>query len=64
MGWTDEPAYDWDSYCREEQKRINKLPVCFCCDEHIQQETAVRIDGNWYCDECLDDMRRDVSYVG
>lgn len=41
----------------EKEEWLQKLPVCHWRQEHIQQETAVLIDGNWICDECLDDRR-------
>ena len=45
----------------EQARSLAKLPVCDCCKHPIQQESAVRINGNWYCDGCLDDMREDIE---
>ena len=54
--------YDiWAMHDAEQEKALMRLPVCCKCDEHIQQEDAVRIDGNWYCDECLEGMREEVE---
>ena len=43
------------------EKSLRRLPECTCCEQPIQQEKAVRINGDWYCDECLDDMREDTE---
>ena len=59
---SNDPIADFERYDAEQQKLLEKLPVCYCCDEPIQQEQAVRIDGFWYCDGCLDDMREDTEY--
>lgn len=39
MSWTDDPVADFDRYDAEQQ--LDSLPVCECCGEPIQQETAV-----------------------
>lgn len=43
------------------ERSLRRLPVCCNCDEHIQQEKALKIDGNWYCDECIEDMKEDIE---
>ncbi len=46
---------------RRHEQLLERLPVCFCCEEPIQQETAVCLDGTFYCDECLDNNRVEVD---
>jgi formylmethanofuran dehydrogenase subunit E len=50
----------YDKYDREMERLRRQLPECCHCGEPIQQERAVRIDGNWYCDDCLSDYFREV----
>lgn len=51
-------AYDqWVRHDMEREEWREKHPICHYCGEHIQQETAVMIDGEWICDACLDDRR-------
>lgn len=59
MSWTDNPVRDADRYFAEQEEKLERLPVCFYCGEHIQQEDAVYLEdlGRWVCDGCLDDMR-------
>ena len=42
----------FDAYDAEQERELRKLPVCKCCEEHIQQEKAVCIDGDYYCEDC------------
>ena len=60
MMWTDDPIADADRYFAEQEKQLDKLPRCSQCDEHIQQEDAVRINDEFICDRCLEDLRVDL----
>lgn len=48
---------DIDAFLAAEDAAFASMPVCSCCGEHIQQEDIVRIDNEYYCDECLYGMR-------
>lgn len=54
---TGDPLKDFDRWDARRQERLERLPKCVCCGEHIQQDDAVCIDGKYYCDECLDNLR-------
>ena len=58
MSYTDDPIMDFLNYDEEQTRWLESLPICAECGEHIQQEIAVCINGEWYCDECLEDMKR------
>ena len=54
-------SYDlWRSHDMEQERRRARLPVCCYCGEHIMQEDAVCIDGDYYCDECLETHFREA----
>ena len=55
--YSDDPVADFERYDAEQENELQRLPVCCECGNPIQQEKAVRINGDWYCDECLDEMR-------
>ena len=55
---TDDPVADFLKWDAEQHEKLKKLPKCSECGEHIVQEAAVCIDGKWYCDQCLKDMRK------
>lgn len=58
---TDDPLKDYDRWDKEQQKRLDRLPECDNCGYPIQQEDAVCIDGKYYCDECLEEMREPIG---
>lgn len=60
MAYTDDPIRDFELWDADQNKQLEQLPVCEDCDEPIQQETAVYINGYWLCDSCLSSYRRDV----
>lgn len=41
----------------DQEQWLQRRPKCICCGEHIQEESAAQIRGDYYCDRCLDDMR-------
>jgi len=48
---------DFEQRDLEQERWLERRPVCVCCGEHIQEDSAVQIQGSFYCDNCLDDMR-------
>lgn len=53
--------YDvWLAHEEQKEQQLENLPVCVHCEQPIQQETAVCLDGLYYCDECLDLNRVEV----
>ena len=58
---TNDPVGDWERKCRDDYDRVKDLPVCANCGEHITQETAVCVNGDWYCDVCLKGMRQYIA---
>jgi formylmethanofuran dehydrogenase subunit E len=59
--WIADPLADFHRLDREQARRLAKLPTCERCGHPIQQERAVRIYGNWFCDECITECREEVE---
>lgn len=57
---TDNPVKDFLSYDREQQKALKKRPICCCCHEPIQQDDAFCVNGEYWCNDCMEDMRVDL----
>lgn len=38
----------------EQNKQPARLPVCAYCDEPTQDEFCYEINGEYYCEDCLD----------
>lgn len=60
MMWTDDPVADAERYAAEQDRRLDKLPVCKCCGKAIQQEKAVYYNNQWCCEECEYDFWHDI----
>lgn len=45
----------WQAHDMEQEERLADLPVCKCCGHPIQQEQAVCIEGDYYCEDCEDE---------
>ena len=58
---TDDPLADFHRHDAEQHRQLKHLPKCTECGEPIQQDDAVNIHGDWYCDTCLDDMRERIG---
>ena len=53
-----------DMFMAEEQRKqqmLDRLPICKLCGDPIQQKDAVCLDGNWICDNCLKENRKDIE---
>lgn len=58
--YTDDPLRDFERWDAERERRLAQLPTCADCGEHIQEETAYYINGDWICRNCIDSYLRDV----
>ena len=54
--------YDiWEAEESRKEQLLELLPECELCGEPIQQEDAVYICGMWFCDDCLDNNRKEIE---
>lgn len=60
MFYTNDPVSDYDYYSIQQEKQLEKLPVCRECGEHIQDEYAYRINDEYICNECMEDFRVEI----
>ncbi len=60
--YTDDPLRDFVRWDAEQERRLQMLPECADCGEHIQEETAYYINGEWICKDCMDSYLREVTY--
>ena len=58
--YSDDPLADFDAWDKHQNKQLERLPVCMDCEQHIQDETAYYINGEWICEDCMDSYRRTV----
>ena len=57
MSWTDDPLADFEAHDAEQEEALRRLPVCYDCGEHIQDEYYYCIGGKNICPSCLEDYR-------
>ncbi len=65
MCYTDDPIFDYDCHCAEQQRLMDRLPKCDYCDSPIMDDDCFEINGDILCEECLDRQfkRRVEDYV-
>lgn len=51
-----DPLRDFDAWEDEREARMEQLPTCEHCHEHILEEHLWDIDGEIYCEECAKDI--------
>lgn len=51
--YSDDPLADFDAWDKHQNKQLERLPVCMDCEQHIQDETAYYINGEWICQSCM-----------
>ena len=50
----------FEQHDAEQEKQLQKLPKCICCENTIQQEDAVLTPFGFLCDVCLEDLRTEI----
>ena len=58
---TDNPVADFLRHDAERQRRLRRRPKCCDCKEHIQDEQAYFIDGNWFCEACMNEYKQTID---
>lgn len=51
---TGSPYFDADQKNEEEERWLERRPVCAECGEHIQEDYAYRIGDDLYCNDCIE----------
>lgn len=61
MNYTDDPVLDFARHDAEQEAWLQRRPVCADCGDHIQDEEAYYINGEWVCMDCMDSYLREIS---
>ena len=64
--FTDDPIADFMAYDAERESELERLPVCSCCEEPIQDDFFYEINDEVICVHCMNEyFRKDVDcYAG
>lgn len=58
MYYTDNPLADWNNHCREQERELERRPICTYCEEPITGDHVIEINGELFCEECFDEYHR------
>lgn len=59
---TDDPIADYERHEADQEAKLDKLPKCDICGEHIQDDYLYDINGDIFCEECLNKyFRKDTE---
>ena len=47
------------AYEAERERKLDKFPKCDCCGEPITDDYLYKIDGEFLCEECLNNKYRE-----
>lgn len=62
MYYSDNPVRDYDRFDAEQERAMQKYPECACCGKRITDDFLFYIEGDIYCEECMEDeFRRPVD---
>ena len=56
--FSDDPVIDYIHHEIEAEHWLERRPVCCLCGHHIQEDIALKLDGEWYCDKCVGENRQ------
>lgn len=56
--WTNDPVADYLRHEIEAEQWLERRPECSICGNHIQEEIALKLDGEWICDKCVSENRQ------
>ena len=52
--FSDDPLFDFNIHDRRQEEALDKRPVCCYCAEPIQDDFCYEINGEYFCEDCLD----------
>lgn len=58
---TDDPHADFDRWDAEEQKALDKLPICADCGEPVQDDHFYEICDEVICPDCIENYRKPIE---
>jgi hypothetical protein len=50
-----DPAHEWDKHCELEERELARRQMCGCCCEPITDDYCYLIDGEYICQDCMND---------
>ena len=57
MYYSDEPSIDFERHSAAQEEKLKRAPICDECGQPIQDDFYYEIDGNKYCEECINNCK-------
>lgn len=54
---TDDPVADWNNHCAEQERQLQKCPICSECEKPITTEMCFQWGDELICESCMDGHR-------
>jgi formylmethanofuran dehydrogenase subunit E len=48
-----EPYQAWDQHCEQQERELQRYPICDICDEPITDDYLIEFNGDLICERCL-----------
>jgi len=61
MIYTDEPIKDFNAHEAMQKALLEKMPKCDFCGEHITDDYYYDMNGEIYCERCMDYNRKPIE---
>ena len=58
MYYSDSPERDFDRWDAEQNRQLERLPICCECDRPIQDDYFYEFNDDYICEECLRDNHK------
>lgn len=61
MMWTDDPLGDFDRWDAEQERELERLPICCECGNRIEDDFCYEINDEIICEACMEQYRKFTS---
>lgn len=58
MRRSDDSLRDFALWDDDQEEKLNKRPLCNYCGQRIQDDCYYELNGEIYCQDCIDDNKR------
>ena len=60
MFYSDDPVWDAEMHAQAQERKLSEMQLSDGCGERIQTEYLYKLDGNTYCEKCIEDSKEAV----
>lgn len=53
-----EPWQAWDQHCEQQERELQRYPICDSCGERITDEHLIEVNGDLFHEDCFMEHNR------